>query len=220
MAYKDKEGASETAGIPDDEMFIAKNKRKQDHGDIAIPNTILPEEKPIAAPKSLAVSISLPQTVQSDILNPAAPTVWQSPWRPPLQSLSMSLIDQWFVSLRRFQEKQGTEGSDILSSVKDLRDSPASFWRGSTYHERAKGGVDEGVNVPWANWGMRSVKETKWEDLMKDEDLNKRDKVNVQAEPAGIAWGRPTPWSIVQRISKRKIFAIDLSAFDGEHARS
>ncbi|KIM20285.1 hypothetical protein M408DRAFT_334047 [Serendipita vermifera MAFF 305830] len=191
---------------------------------------------------------------------------------------------------------------DVLHPAKNLRGRPEVVWK-DVFDDEEIGGDDDGAGgVPWASWGMRSVKATKWEDLIKEESSSKTSKksskqskaspskpeppptksepivaqlpkspakaltmtpgplrrsiertsleqavaellstpsrtygggayitaegekepspnADRQAKPAGIAWEQPSPWSMVQRISKQKLFAIDMDAFDGEGAK-
>jgi hypothetical protein len=211
-------------------------------------------------------------------------------------------------------------GGDVLHPAKNLRGRPEVVWKDVFEDGDVEGEDDDIGSVPWASWGMRSVKATKWEDLVKEEGASKgkkpskgksgvkqvagsvaiatekpqpfpaaagtqtsptkspskaptltpgsvrrslessieeilsegsaRDlitqnggiipaewdngvipaelgdmelspgKADRQPKPAGIVWERPTPWSMVQRISKQKLFAIDMDAFDGEGAKS
>jgi len=199
-------------------------------------------------------------------------------------------------------------GGDVLHPAKNLRGRPEVVWK-DVFDDGDVEGDDEDIgSVPWASWGMRSVKATKWEDLMKEEAAPKAkkpskwkggakpgangettiaekpppappvvnksppkspakaptltpgpvrrslessieeilsdgaardlmtqngvvippewdielspEKTDRQPKPAGIVWEQPTPWSMVQRISKQKLFAIDMDAFDGEGAKS
>lgn len=220
ITYEDKEGEDKTAGTPDDDIFPAEQKQKQNAGELAVPNFISPEAKPIGTPNPLAVPIALPPVVKSNITDPGMLAVEQISWAPPLHSFRSALIDRWFGSLQRIQEEKRAMSAHVLHAAKNLRGDPEVVWKGVFYYEEAKGGADEDVNMPWASWGMRSVKEAKWEDLMKDEGLTKRNKVNDPTKPAGIARERSTPWSIIQRISKQKLFAIDMNAFEGEYAKS
>jgi hypothetical protein len=195
-------------------------------------------------------------------------------------------------------------GGDVLHPAKNLRGRPEVVWKDVFDDEDVEGDDEDIGSVPWASWGMRSVKATKWEDLMKEEAAPKAkkpskrkggtsnataisekpqpvpaladksptkspakappvtpgpvrrslessieeilsegaarelmaqngvvippeweielspEKADRQPKPAGIVWERPTPWSMVQRISKQKLFAIDMDAFDGEGAKS
>jgi len=337
MAPDDEEDGEEpTTGLFDDDITAAakkkkkKKKKKKDAGDGVATSAeqqhaVSSESKTSpATPATLSAPLPPAMTLMAPMSTPGpvggkTRTGEQRPWTSPLHSFRTALIDSWMGALRRSQEEKRIMGGDVLHPAKNLRGRPEVVWKDFADDGDVGEEEDDVGNVPWASWGMRSVKATKWEDLIKEESTSKekkppkgkgstkqatnvvtsttattkpksilavekppvttaeenkspiilptltpgpvrrslesaieqiwsegaaRDliaqsqlhtgmvvcpegdgepspgKVDRQPKPAGIVWERPTPWSVVQRISKQKLFAIDMDAFDGEGAKS
>ncbi|KAG8830047.1 hypothetical protein FRC17_005548 [Serendipita sp. 399] len=86
----------------------------------------------------------------------------------PFVSARAALIEGWFNTLQKSQIEKRIMNGDVLHPALTLRGKPEVVWSDVTDDE---GDLEEaegdGASVPWASWGMRSVKTTKWGDLVK-----------------------------------------------------
>ncbi|KAG8815258.1 hypothetical protein FRC17_000772 [Serendipita sp. 399] len=86
----------------------------------------------------------------------------------PFVSARAALIEGWFNTLQKSLIEKRIMNGDVLHPAPTLRGKPEVVWSDVTDDE---GDLEEaegdGASVPWASWGMRSVKTTKWGDLVK-----------------------------------------------------
>lgn len=182
-----EDDAEDAIGLFDEGTTAAKKKKKKNKKKAKNPNGIeeaivvvsaVAGEKhsPIiqdpATPKQSSSSPSTflsPPPVQTPRLLPSSPPSTLSPHSLLLQS--------WFTALGRNLEEKRIMSGDVLHPARNLRGKPEVVWE-----EVVEDGdeiVDDGGanagSIPWASWGMKSVKATKWEDLIREETTSKQE---------------------------------------------
>lgn len=309
----DEDGEDVTSGLFDDDSATAKKKKKKKKKKKDTLATDVVEGASTDKPSTPVVPTT-PRKEPGTPKTPALLTVQTPQQKPALLSSASArsvLLDRWFGTLRRNRDEQRIMGGDLIHAARNLRGRPEIVWKDFSEEDAALEDEADGGSIPWASWGMRSVKATKWEDLIKEEngkkkktlqkDGDKAKKVviggetgqtppsttttsarntspqrlkpaikstkratisarefeeslesiakispelselvksadieemadlmakenevaqspllegkDIQLKPAASEWERPTPWSIVQRLSKQKLFAIALDAF-------
>jgi hypothetical protein len=76
-------------------------------------------------------------------------------------------LRSWFTALERNLEQKRIMSADVLHPARNLRGKPEVVFKDILEDESFGDDDDEDSAVPWASWGMKSVKTSKWEDLIK-----------------------------------------------------
>ncbi|PVF96155.1 hypothetical protein CPB86DRAFT_523831 [Serendipita vermifera] len=297
LADEEEDGEEVVPGLFDDDATVAakkkkkkKKKKKEDATETAVaapPGPPIQVENPVTntdlttpkAPSPINLTSPPPtQTPKISFFTPGHGTVQipasgkfkissLSPSEVPSRLIRAAILQSWFKALQRSQEEKRIMHGDVLHPAPSLIYKPEVVWKDVFDDGDELEDEDPAGGIPWASWGMRSVKATKWEDLTREsakgaraskdplgngpdgpsqaassnqdkdsigittEEANKviastdtekstsrkasPTKDKVVAKPAGRLWERPTPWSVINRIAKQKLFTIDLDAFNG-----
>jgi hypothetical protein len=163
--------AEDVIGLFDDGTTAAKKKKKKnkkkgkkdptESAESAGGDKTIPPINDLATPKPSSPSTLLsPPPVQTPRV-PASPPSTLSP-----HSL---LLERWFTALQRNQDEKRIMSGDVLHPARNLRGKPEVVWEEVVEDGGDMDGDSIDGNIPWASWGMKSVKATKWEDLIKEE---------------------------------------------------
>lgn len=189
---EDDEGEDITLGLFDDGAATTKKKKKKkkkakkDAADTA--DTTLGDGPAIAkepiAPKNASPSSLLshpPGQTPRTVSTASAP-------HPPTLLL---FLESWFTALERNLDSKRIMSGDVLHPAHDLRGRPEVVWEEVV---EDGGEIDDGdstSNLPWASWGMKSVKATKWEDLLEEHNAKTGARSATRKEKCTIGTTHP-----------------------------
>jgi hypothetical protein len=207
LADEEEEG-EEVAGLFDDDATVAakkkkkkKKKKKEEATDatgvapaapsVQIENTTANLE--LTTPKAPSpINLTSPPPAQTPKISFFTPGHGEvqipasgkfkisslSPSEVPSRLIRAAILESWFKALQRSQEEKRIMHGDVLHPAPSLIYKPEVVWKDVYDDGDELEDEDPAGGIPWASWGMRSVKATKWEDLKREGKKGPRKVIN------------------------------------------